>query len=116
MPNLLLVLLYLSEYDVARQTLIYAFDEGMTDGDYAFVMLQLDQEQYIRNIKKPGQIFVLLNLPNDRWCDYNKALESVILVEINSTVVQKTYEAFEGEVKEKFDRFTPDLSDDIQVS
>ena len=99
---------------MARQTLVYAFDEGMTDGDYAFIMLQLDQEQYIRNIKKPGQIFVLLNLPIERWCDYNQAMESVILVEINSTVVQETYEAFEEEVKEKFDRFLP--GSDVPVS
>lgn len=102
---------------MARQTLLYAFDKGMTDGDYAFVMLQLDQEQYIRNIKRPGQIFVLLNLPRERWCDYNQALESVILVEINSTVVQEVYEAFEEEVKQKFDRFSPGLpNESSQVS
>lgn len=94
---------------MARQTLVYAFDKDMTNGDYAFIMLQLDQEQYIRNIKTPGQIYVLLNLPIERWCDYNEAMESVILVEINSTVVQETYEAFEEEVKKKFDRFSPGL-------
>ena len=116
LANLLLVLLYLSEYDVARQTLIYAFDKGMTNGDYAFVMLQLDQEQFIRNKKSPGQIFVLLHLPKERQCDYNQALESVILVEINSTVVQAVYKAFEDEVKEKFDRFSPNISGQVQVS
>ena len=73
----------------------------MTHGDYAFVMLQLEQERFIRNIKNPGQIFVVLNLPEKRQCDYNQALESVILVEINSTVVQEAYEAFEEEVKPK---------------
>ena len=111
-----LVLLYLSEYRVARQTLIYAFDKGMTDGDYAFVMLQLEQEQFIRNIKRPAQIFVLLNLPAERQCDYNQALESVILVEINSTVDQKAYEAFEEEVEQNFPRFSPGLSKERQVS
>ena len=86
----------------------------MTDGDYAFIMLQLDQEQFTRNLKRPAQIYVLLNLPEDRWCDYNQALESVILVEINSTVVQKAYEAFEEEVKQKFDRFSPGLSKELE--
>ena len=92
---------------MARQTLLYAFDEGMTRGDNAFLMLQLNQQQYVRNILNPGQIFVLLNLPSDRLCDYNQAMESVILVEIKSTVVQKTYEAFEKKVKKQFDRFSP---------
>ena len=101
---------------MARQTLIYAFDEDMTKGDYAFVMLQLEQEQFIRNIKRPGQIFVLLNLPTERQCDYNQALESVILVEINSTVDQKAYEAFEKEVEQNFHRFSPGLSLKRQVS
>ena len=102
---------------MARQTLIYAFDKGMTDGDYAFVMLQLEQQQFIRNIKRPGQIFVLKNLPQERQCDYNQALESVLLVEINSTVVQTAYQAFEEEVKQKFDRFPAnDVSKDSQVS
>lgn len=99
---------------MARQTLLYAFDEGMTHGDYAFLMLQLNQQQYVRNIKNPGQIFVLLNLPPERWCDYNQAMESVILVEIKSTVVQETYEAFEEKVKKQFDRFSP--SSDAPVS
>lgn len=94
---------------MARQTLEYAFEKGMTNGDYAFIMLQLDQEQYIRNRKNPGQIFVLLNLPQMRTCDYYQAMESVILVEINSTVVQETYDAFEKEVKQKFNRFSPGL-------
>ena len=101
---------------MARQTLIYAFDKGMTGGDYAFVMLQLEQQQFIRNLKSPGQIFVLKNLPNERQCDYNQALESVLLVEINSTVVQTAYEAFEEEVKQKFDRFPDNVSKETQVS
>ena len=95
---------------MARQTLIYASDKDMTHGDYAFVMLQLEQERFIRNIKNPGQIFVVLNLPEKRQCDYNQALESVILVEINSTVVQEAYEAFEEEVKQKFDRFPDNVT------
>ena len=94
---------------VARQTLEYAFDKGMANGDYAFIMLQLDQQQYIRNRKNPGQIYLLLNLPPMRTCDYYQAMESVILVEINSTVVQETYDAFEKEVKQKFNRFSPGL-------
>ncbi|KAL9957058.1 hypothetical protein ACROYT_G038645 [Oculina patagonica] len=107
------ILLYISEYVVARQTLEYAFDKGMTDGDYAFVMLQLNQEQYIRRRKNPGQIFVLLNLDEMRTCDYYQAIESVILVEINSTVVQETYDAFEEEVKQKFNRFRPGLYEEV---
>ena len=98
---------------MARQTLEYAYDQGMTKGEYAFIMLQLDQEQYIRNRKNPNQLFVLLNLPPNRTCHYYEALESGILLEINSTVVKETYEAFEKEVNATFNRFRPGLYESL---
>lgn len=110
-----IVLLYLSEYTVARQTLEYAYDQDMTKGEYAFIMLQLDQQQYIRHRKNPNQLFVLLNLPRARTCDYYKALESIILLEINSTVVKETYEAFVKEVNETFNRFRPGLYESLPL-
>ena len=112
----LAVVLYLSEYSVARQTLEYAYNQGMTQGDYAFVMLQLDLERFKRNMDKPGQIYVLMDLDKDKTCDYYQALESVVLVEVQSKLPdeKKSYEAFEKKVKEKYDSFKTNLTASIE--
>ena len=114
----LAVVLYLSEYLVARQTLEYAYNQGMTQGDYAFVMLQLDLERFKRNMDKPGQIYVLMDLDKDKTCDYYQALESVVLVEVQSKLPdeKKSYEAFEKKVKEKYDSFKTNLTASIETA
>ena len=97
---------------VARQTLVYAHDQDMTQGDYAFVMLQLELQQFILNVQRPGQIYLITNLPEEKTCGYYEALESVVLVEIQSEVPDKyeSYKAFEKQVKGKFDRFKANLT------
>ena len=101
---------------MARQTLEYAYNQGMTQGDYAFVMLQLDLERFKRNMDKPGQIHLLLDLDPDKTCDYYQALESVVLVEVQSKLPdeKKSYEAFEKKVKEKYDSFKTNLTASIE--
>ncbi|PFX31873.1 atrial natriuretic peptide receptor 1-like [Stylophora pistillata] len=106
------ILLYLSEFPVARQTLEYAHNQNMTQGDYAFVMLQLDLNQFKRNMDSPGQIYLILDLDKNKTCDYYEALESVVLVEVESELPdeQKSYKAFEKQVKEKYDSFKTNLT------
>lgn len=101
---------------MARQTLEYAYNQGMTQGDYAFVMLQLDLERFKRNMDKPGQIYVLMDLDKDKTCDYYQALESVVLVEVQSKLPdeKKSYEAFEKKVKEKYDSFKTNLTASLE--
>lgn len=103
---------------MARQTLEYAYNQGMTQGDYAFVMLQLDLERFKRNMDKPGQIYLLMDLDKDKTCDYYQALESVVLVEVQSKLPdeKKSYEAFEKKVKEKYDSFKTNLTVSINES
>lgn len=103
---------------MARQTLEYAYNQGMTQGDYAFVMLQLDLERFKRNMDKPVQIYVLMDLDKDKTCDYYQALESVVLVEVQSKLPdeKKSYEAFEKKVKEKYDSFKTNLTASIETA
>ena len=80
------MVIFLSDYLLARETLLYAHDEEMTEGDYAFIMLQMDQEQYVTNKKNPAQLYLsIFSRPPDRQCDYYQALESVIVVELMSS-------------------------------
>ena len=96
-------MIFISDYRVSRRTLLYAHDQGMTSGDYAFIMLQLNQEQFMRNQRIPQQYYLLGSIPDDRVCDYYEALEPVIVVEIKPTDTKNmTFRDFGEQVKTKF--------------
>ena len=96
-------MVFISNYLVGRRTLLTAFDEDMTDGEYAFIMLQLDQQQFINNQLRKAQYYVTSDVPFDRTCDYYQAMESVIVLEIEPTEAKnETHEAFDKQVRKKF--------------
>ena len=96
-------MVYITDYRVSRLTLLHAFDEGMTFGDYAFIMVQLDQETFIRNQGIREQYYLLPDVPPNRTCDYHQALESVIVVEIKPTDAQnQSFKYFGERVTTKF--------------
>lgn len=87
---------------MSRETLLYAYDEGMTNGDHVFIMLQLEQNQFIINQRNPA-LYHLLPGVIHRLCDYFQALEAVIVVEIKLTdSANNTFADFEKKVTEKF--------------
>ena len=94
------VVVYITDYLAGRVTLLYAYDEGITLGDYAFIMVQLDQQRFIQNQGIPEQYYLLPDVT--RFCDYYQALESVIVVEIKPTDAQnQSFKYFEERVKTK---------------
>lgn len=96
-------MVYITDYHVSRLTLLSAFDEGITFGDYAFIMVQLDQETFIRNQGIRQQYYLLPGVPNERLCDYYQALESVIIVEIKPTDAKnQSFRYFGERVETKF--------------
>ena len=42
---LLAVVIFITEFFLAREGMLFAYDEGMINGDYVFIMFQLDQNQ-----------------------------------------------------------------------
>ena len=97
-------MLILGDYRVGPQVLSFAYNDGMTDGEYAFILVQLDHEQFKRNLENEGQ-YNLVQFGNRtiNSCEYFRAFESVIVVEIQTTEEKnETFEDFQEQVKEKF--------------
>ena len=87
---------------MSRETLLYAYEEGMTTGDYVFIMLQLDQNQFIINQRIPEQYHLFPGVMH-RLCNYFQALEAVIVVEIKlADSANNTFADFAKQLTEKF--------------
>ena len=87
---------------MSRETLLYAYDEGMTTGDHVFIMLQLEQNQFIINQRIPEQYHLFPGVER-RLCNYFQALEAVIVVEIKlADSANNTFADFAKQVTEKF--------------
>ena len=87
---------------MSREILLYAYNEGMTNGDHVFIMLQLEQKQFIINQRIPAQYHLFPGV-RDRLCDYFQALEAVIVVEIKPTdSANNTFVDFAKQVSERF--------------
>ena len=96
------VILFITDYRVSRETLLSAYNLNMTTGDYAFIMLQLEQKQSIINQKNPEQYHLFPNVMH-KLCDYFQALEAVIVVEIKlADSANNTFADFAKQVTEKF--------------
>lgn len=101
----LIVVVFFSDIGVARQTLVFAYDEGMANGEHAFIMLQLEQETFYGNVRHPHRMWLQEGVDVDRTCDYFQAMESVIVAEIQTSNVKnikETFEDFQQEVKEQY--------------
>lgn len=100
-------MLILGDYRVGPQVLSFAYDQGLTDGDYAFIIVQLDQEQFVFNLGNNNLYHMVQRGIEDKkieQCEYFRAFESVIIVEIQTIQVGRdTFKEFQKQVVEKFD-------------
>lgn len=100
-------MLILGDYRVGPQVLSFAYDQGLTDGDYAFIIVQLDQEQFVFNLVNNNLYHMVQPGIEDKkieQCEYFRAFESVIIVEIQTIQVgSDTFKEFQKQVVEKFD-------------
>lgn len=83
----------------ARNTLIPAREVGLTDGDYAFIMFELDHDGVFIHKEHPSSWFTFVIDESDPYfrCKFQQAFESVLMIAVN------VKENKEGEFK-KFQR------------
>ena len=94
-----LVLIILTALYYARHTLIPAREVGLTNGDYALIMFELDHDGVFRHKEYPSSWFTMPTDPRDPYfrCKFQQAFESVLMIAVN------VKENKEGEFK-KFQR------------
>lgn len=94
-----LVIIILTGLYHARNTLIPAREVGLTDGDYAFIMFELDHDGVFIHKEHPSSWFTFATDESDPYfrCKFQQAFESVLMIAVN------VKENKEGEFK-KFQR------------
>ena len=94
-----LVIIILTGLYHARNTLIPAREVGLTDGDYAFIMFELDHDGVFIHKEHPSSWFTFVTNESDPYfrCKFQQAFESVLMIAVN------VKENKEGEFK-KFQR------------
>ena len=81
---ILLVIIILTGLYHARNTLIPAREVGLTDGDYAFIMFQLNHNEVFIHKEYPTSWFTLATDGDPYFrCKFQQAFESVLMIALN---------------------------------
>lgn len=86
---------------MAREGMLHAYDEGMTDGDYAFIMFVLDQSEMSLYTKLTFKwFFSSYKTSLNRYHHVKKAFEAAFVLAIKSPS-SKSYPNFTAELKKR---------------
>lgn len=107
----LLVVVFVSDFYIAREGMLHAYDEGMTKGDYAFIMFELDQTQVALYTRQPFKwFFSSYRTTLNRYHHVKEAFEAALVLAIKSPS-SESYPKFTAELK----RRAPDKPFDSHV-
>lgn len=95
------VVVFVSDFYIAREGMLHAYDEGMTKGDYAFIMFELDQTQVSLYTRQPFKwFFSSYRTTLNRYHHVKKAFEAALVLAIKSPS-SKSYPSFTAELKRR---------------
>ncbi|KAK3705160.1 hypothetical protein QZH41_003755 [Actinostola sp. cb2023] len=95
------IVIFVTELSLAREGMLYALDHGMINGDYVFIMFELDQSQVSLYSKQPFK-WLFSSYPSTlkRFHHLREAFASVFVLAIKSTV-SSSYTTFKNELKQR---------------
>ena len=100
--NLLLsfsVVVYVTDFHIAREGMLHAYDENMTNGDYVFIIFELDQAQVGIKTDQPFKWFLSSHRSTlHRYDDVKQAFEAAFVLAVKSPS-SKSYVNFTEELK-----------------
>ena len=100
--NLLLsfsVVVYVTDFHIAREGMLHAYDENMTKGDYVFIIFELDQLQVGIKTDLPFKWFFSSHKSTlHRYDDVKQAFEAAFVLAVKSPS-SKSYVNFTEELK-----------------
>ena len=95
------VVVFVSSFHMAREGMLQAYDEGMTDGDYAFIMFVLDQSEMSGYTDLAFKwFFSSYKTSLNRYHHVKKAFEAVFVLAIKSPS-SESYPNFTAELKKR---------------
>ena len=94
-------MIYVSEFFLAREGMLHAYDEGMTNGDYVFIMFELDQSQVSLFYQQPFKWF-FSSYPSTlkRFQHLQTAFHAAFVLAIKSPS-SHNYSLFKNEIKRR---------------
>ncbi|XP_078348931.1 atrial natriuretic peptide receptor 1-like isoform X2 [Oculina patagonica] len=105
------IVVFVSDFYIAREGMLHAYDEGMTKGDYAFIMFELDQTQVALYTRQPFKwFFSSYRTTLNRYHHVKEAFEAALVLAIKSPS-SESYPKFTAELK----RRAPDKPFDSHV-
>ena len=97
--SLFLVVIFLCSYEIATEGMYYAWKEGMTDGDFAFIMYQQSRFEILQNLNRSFTWFTSSWYDGSRIDTIKKAM-TVALV-LGPVTPKQSYETFATELKKR---------------
>ena len=97
------VIIVAAEYYYARKTLMPAHEAGLTNGDYVFILFELDLDEVLLANKYPSYWFAVPTLQEDPYyrCKFQQAFDSVLLLALNVNENDNAFHQFQSDVKER---------------
>ena len=94
-------MVFVSDFYIAREGMLHAYDEGMINGDYVFIMFELDQTQMALYSRQPFKwFFSSYRSTLNRYHHVKKAFEAAFVLAIKSPS-SKSYPNFTEELKRR---------------
>ncbi|XP_020901343.1 atrial natriuretic peptide receptor 1 isoform X2 [Exaiptasia diaphana] len=95
------IVIFVTEFTLAREGMLYALDHGMINGDYVFIMLELDQNQVSLYSKQPFK-WLFSSYPStlNRFHHLRDAFAAVFVLAVKSTS-KTSYSKFQDELRER---------------
>ena len=79
--SIFLVIIFLCDYHVTREALVYAHQEGLTNGEYVFIIVIMSPETFQTNNNKTFKWFMSsYDMDNTSEAAVQKAFETTLLV------------------------------------
>ena len=78
-------MVYVTDFHIAREGMLHAYDENMTNGDYVFILFELDQSQVEIKTDLPFKWFFSSHTSTlHRYDDVKQAFEAAFVLAVKS--------------------------------
>ncbi|XP_015762337.1 PREDICTED: speract receptor-like [Acropora digitifera] len=95
------IVVFVSDFYIAREGMLHAYDEGMINGDFIFIISELDQTQMAKFRDQPFKwFFSSFKQTNNRFHHVLEAFKAVFVLAAKSSE-SESYAKFTAEVKRR---------------
>ncbi|KAK2572039.1 Speract receptor [Acropora cervicornis] len=95
------IVVFVSDFYIAREGMLHAYDEGMINGDFIFIISELDQTQMAKFRDQPFKwFFSSFKQTNNRFHHVLEAFKAVFVLAVKSSE-SESYAKFTAEVKRR---------------